>query len=72
MIIFHEELLSKDKSVTAYQRNLQILATEIYKILNELSPDIIQDIFKTKSNYHKTRNAPAFSSRKIKIARVGL
>ena len=46
-----EELLSKDKSVTVHQRNLQTLATEMYKILNGLSPDIMQDIFETKSNY---------------------
>ena len=31
-----EELFSKDKSVTVHQRNLQILATEMYKILNGL------------------------------------
>ena len=36
-----EELLSKDKSVTVHQRNLQTLATEMYKILNGLSPDIM-------------------------------
>ena len=41
-----EELLSKDESVTVHQRNLQIIATEVYKILNNLSPDIIQDILK--------------------------
>ena len=51
-----EELLSKDKSVTVHQRNLQILATEMYKILNGLSPDIMQDIFETKSNHFNTRN----------------
>ena len=60
-----EELLSKDKSVTVHQRNLQVVATEMYKILNWLSPDIIQDIFETKSNYYNTRNALAFSSRNI-------
>ena len=61
-----EELLSKDKSVTVHQRNLQILAPEMYKILNGLSPDNMQDIFETKSNYYNTRNSPAFSSRNIK------
>ena len=30
-----EELLSEDKSVTVHQRNLQIIATEMYKILND-------------------------------------
>ena len=61
-----EELLSKDKSVTVHQRNLQILSTEMCKILNGLSSDIMQDIFETKSNYYNTRNAPTFSSRNIK------
>ena len=37
----------------------------MYKILNGLSPDIMQDIFETKSNYYNTLNAPAFSSRNI-------
>ena len=36
-----EELLSKDKSATVHQKNLQILPTAMYKILNGLSPDII-------------------------------
>ena len=69
---FYQKLFSKDKSVTAHQRNLQILATEMYKILNELSPDIMQDILETKSNYYNTRNAPTFSSRYIKTVRYGL
>ena len=67
-----EELLSEDKSVTVHQRNLQTLATEMYKILNGLSPDIMQDIFEIKRNYYNTRNAPAFSSRNIKTVRYGL
>ena len=52
-------------------RNLQILTTKMYKILNGLSPDIMQDIFETTSNYHNTSNAPAFSSRNIKTVRYG-
>ena len=48
------------------------LATEMYKILNVLSPDIMQDIFEIKSNYYNTRDAPAFSSRNIKTVRYGL
>ena len=48
------------------------LATEMYKILNVLSPDIMQYIFEIKSNYYNTRDAPAFSSRNIKTVRYGL
>ena len=43
-----EELLSKNKSVTVHQRHLQILATQMYRILNGLSPDIMQEILKLK------------------------
>ena len=42
------------------------------KIWNGLSPDIMQGIFKTKSNYYNIRNAHTFSSRNIKTVRYGL
>ena len=32
----------------------------MYKTVNGLSPVIMQDIFKTKSNYYNIRNAPYF------------
>ena len=67
-----EELYSKNKFLTVHQRNLQIIPTEMYKILTGLSPDIMQDIFKTKSNYYNTRNRPRFSSRNIKTVRYEL
>ena len=57
---------------TVYQRSLQVLATEMYMILNGISPDIMQDIFKIKSNYCNTCNVPAFFSGNIKIVRQGL
>ena len=43
-----EELPSKDRSITVHQRNLQILATEIYKILNGSSPEDVRNIFEIK------------------------
>ena len=44
----------------------------MYKILNGISPDIVLDIFETKSNYYNIRNAPTLSSRNIKTVRYGL
>ena len=67
-----EALLSKIISVTVYQRNFQILTTDMYKMSNRLSPDVTQDIFDIKSNYYYTRNALVFSSRNIKAVRSGL
>ena len=43
------ELLSKDKSVTVHQINLQLLATEVFKTKNELNPKIMEEIFTFKN-----------------------
>ena len=40
-----QDLLDKDNSVTIHHRNLQKLATEMFKIKNHISSPIIQDIF---------------------------
>ena len=40
-----DDLLKKDKSVTIHQRNLQILATEIYKVRNDSRSENMKDIF---------------------------
>ena len=39
------ELLEKDKYVTIHSRNLQILATELYKVRNGLAPQIMNNVF---------------------------
>ena len=38
------ELVEKDKSFSIYQKNIRNLATEIYKLLNNLSPCIMKII----------------------------
>ena len=40
-----EELLNIDKSVTIHHRNLQVLATELYKVHHGLAPELMSDIF---------------------------
>ena len=58
--------IDKGKSVTFYQKILQIIATRIYEILNPFSPDIKEDIFKTKISCYNTPNKYLFSLRNIK------
>ena len=41
------QLLEKDSSVKIHIRNLQVLATKIFKARNNLSPPIVQIIFRT-------------------------
>ena len=67
-----EKILSNCKSVTVHEKNLKILTTEMCKILNSLSPEIMKNIFKIKTNYHKTLKALIFSKRNIKTVRYGL
>ena len=43
------ELLEKDVSVSIHMRNMQILATEMYKLINNLSPPIMNRVFKFSS-----------------------
>ena len=53
-IIYNEKqssfkmLLEKDSSVSIHDRNIQCLATEMYKVSNRLSPPIVSNIFTKK------------------------
>ena len=40
-----DELLTKNKSVSIHQRNLQLLATEIFKVKNGLYTGLTENIF---------------------------
>ena len=40
-----QQLLEKDNSVSIHHRNLQVLATEMFKVNMNLSPDFMNDIF---------------------------
>ena len=47
-----ETLLEKDGSVSVHNRNLQILATEMYKIKNVHSALIITELFEQRNEQH--------------------
>ena len=48
--------LLKGKSVKIHQKNLQILATEIYKVKNDLGPKIMADLFHFVEKQYNLRN----------------
>ena len=47
-----EELLDKDSSVSIHHKNIQMLATEMYKVKNGSSPEIMNEIFQLKEDNH--------------------
>ena len=67
-----EELLHKDRSVSIHQRNLQIFATLLYKVINNLSPKIIREIFYIDNQPHyNLRCCPEFQTINIHTVRYG-
>ena len=51
-----DDLLKEDKLVKIHLKNLQILATEIYKIKNDLGPKFMTDIFHIVEKPYYLRN----------------
>lgn len=47
------ELLIKDKFLTKHQRNLQALLNEVFKVKNNLAPEILSNVFSFKTVLYK-------------------
>ena len=45
-----EELLERDKTFSIHHKNVQSLAIEIYKFVNDLSPEIMDSVLNLKEN----------------------
>ena len=66
------QLLEKDSSVTFHIRKLQVLAREILKARNNLSPPIVQNIFRTTEQAYSLRRDTIFEGRRIQTQRYGI
>ena len=61
------DLLEIDNSVSVHHRNIQVLATELYKFVNGLSAKLLSDCFKlNKMTVYNTRNKSTFYSRSVR------
>ena len=67
-----ETLLKNDKSVTIHVRNLHYLVTEVYKVKNNISPEIMREIshFQENENYN-LRSGTHLASRNIRRTLLG-
>ena len=67
-----EELLQKDNSVSVHMKNLQYLATEIFKVKNGLSPIIMNKVFNFQENEsYNLRSGIHLASRNTHTAHFG-
>ena len=66
-----QELLDKDDSITIHQRNLQRLATEMYKVKNKTSPLPMQELFSEQVNVHDLRNKRCWKIPKVRTVAYG-
>ena len=60
-----QELLNKDNSVSIHHRNLQVLATETFKIHRDLSPEILRETFVSKTSLYNLRRNDTYEKRKV-------
>ena len=61
-----EELLRKDNSVNIHQRNIQLVAIEMFKVLRELEPEIVGDLFIVdRSNPNRPFRGPIIKNQKM-------
>ena len=68
-----DDLLKLDNSVTIHQRNLQILATEIFKVKNSLAPKIMTEVFEIKEPHYNLRSeASHFKRENVKSTYYGI
>ena len=68
-----DDILKLDNSVTLHQRNLQILATEIFKVKNSLAPEIMTEVFEIKEPHYNLRSeATHFKRENVKSNHFGI
>ena len=66
------QLLEKSGSVSIRHRNLQALAIEVYKALNNLSFPLMSDLIKLKEMTYNLRNTSALVSTNTKTTNYGI
>ena len=64
------DLLKKDGSITIHERNIQVLAIEVFKVINGLSPKIMNEVFPLKESFTYCSKFP-FKSRNVHTVAYG-
>ena len=66
-----DSLLALDRTVIIHQKNLQVLATLLYKIKNHLSPEILNEIFSFNNQPYYLRTKSDFQRENVSTVSYG-
>ena len=66
-----KELLDKNKTVSIHQKNLQVLATEIFKVKLNISPEILKELFSFNVRNYNLRSQSTLKRIKINSVYFG-
>ena len=66
-----DELLLKDQTFTVHERNIQKLATLMYKVKNDLCPRVVKEIFPTSELPYELRKEKLWESTNIRTTLYG-
>ena len=58
-----QQLLIKAGMVEIHHKNLQMLATELFKVKQNISPPIMKEVFPIRTMEYNLRNSPTFNTR---------
>ena len=64
-----KSLLNKYKEITIHQKNLQVLMAETYKIINGISPPIMENFYILRENTNNVRNFKEISNENRKTVK---
>ena len=66
-----QQILREQNKITIHQRNLQVLMTEVYKIVNSITPLIMNSLFQFRYNTNNIRNFQEIYAKNRKTVRYG-
>ncbi|MCW4342517.1 MAG: reverse transcriptase family protein [Candidatus Thiodiazotropha endolucinida] len=67
-----ETLLALSKTVPLHIQRMKLMATEVYKIVNDLSPQYIRDLISTKVSHYDLRGEHKANLPQVSTTRYGL
>ena len=67
-----QEFLQRNTSVSIHHKNIQILTTEVFKVVNNICPPIMKTFFDFRENRYSIRKFQEMRQQKVRTVLYGL